>query len=61
MNAFANIIVDELRKYAPYIPTEIFRKVAQEAATMYPNSLLEVDREESFISNYPRGLIFKND
>lgn len=33
--------------------------MAQESAVMYPTSLLEMDREGSFISNYPRALISK--
>lgn len=59
LNKLANLLVDELRERSAHIPPRVVRDVAHQAAEMYPESLLEKDREGQQITTTPHSLISK--
>lgn len=51
LNAFSNLIVDELRAISKNIPMRVLRAVTQEAVIKYPHSFLDKDEEGKMITS----------
>ncbi|XP_017471868.1 PREDICTED: uncharacterized protein LOC108363112 [Rhagoletis zephyria] len=56
LNAFANLLVDEMRMISFYLPMSTLRVVSVQAATKFPESFMEKDNEGNIIStsNIPK-------
>ncbi|XP_055372360.1 uncharacterized protein LOC129606213 [Condylostylus longicornis] len=57
INSVANIIVDELRSKTFFIPMKIFRMVAHQAVSEYPDSFLQFDVDKQVVSSSPIALV----